>query len=602
MSNKAINTLFNAPPAPRYKGVHASAEYHTMRDGTKIAVDVLLPAELPAGERLPVVMIMARYWRSMALRIPEPPNKAPIGPREDIADDLLARGFAVVIVDARGTGASFGTSRTPWSQEERADYAEIATWVQQQSWCNGNIGAVGISYEGSTAQYLVATGVEGVKSAVPMAYEFDVYTDVALPGGIFNQAFIGQWHESNHKLDNNQPSKLFPFFARLMVKGVRPVDADKKNGELLKQAIQAHQANTDVYQAISQITYRDDLFGTTGATLDDFSVFRAKAEIETHQRNLFIWGSWLDGTTADTVIRSFNTLSNPQISVIGAWKHEMTAHASPYQSSKEKPTPLQSERWDAIAQFFHQTLQDNTPPTGKTLYYYTLGEEAWKQTDTFPLPNTQTQTWHFQADHGLAPEKPTDPNGRDTYIVDFSTSTGTTNRWHTQMAQPVVYKDRAKEDRKLLTYTSAPLTEDIEITGYPVVRLFVASTEADPAFFVYLEDVDEKGIVRYLTEGQLRGIHRKVQDAAQAPYWVGIPYHSFLEKDAEPMPIGEIVEVTFGLNPTSALIRQGHRIRVAIAGADKDTFARIPTEGTPIFQVSRSTLHPSAIQLPIIPA
>lgn len=68
------------------------------------------------------------------------------------------------------------------------------------------------------------------------------------------------------------------------------------------------------------------------------------------------------------------------------------------------------------------------------------------------------------------------------------------------------------------------------------------------------------------------------------------------------MPIGEIVEVTFGLNPTSALIRQGHRIRVAIAGADKDTFARIPTEGTPIFQVSRSTLHPSAIQLPIIPA
>lgn len=64
------------------------------------------------------------------------------------------------------------------------------------------------------------------------------------------------------------------------------------------------------------------------------------------------------------------------------------------------------------------------------------------------------------------------------------------------MAKPLVYPDRAREDRRLLTYTSAPLECDIEITGYPIVTMYAASTEADSAFFVYLEDVDEKGVVR----------------------------------------------------------------------------------------------------------
>jgi len=57
----------------------------------------------------------------------------------------------------------------------------------------------------------------------------------------------------------------------------------------------------------------------------------------------------------------------------------------------------------------------------------------------------------------------------------------------------VVYPDRAEEDRRLLTYTSKPLEEDTEITGHPVVTLYVTSTATDGAFFVYLEDVDEAG-------------------------------------------------------------------------------------------------------------
>jgi predicted acyl esterase len=60
------------------------------------------------------------------------------------------------------------------------------------------------------------------------------------------------------------------------------------------------------------------------------------------------------------------------------------------------------------------------------------------------------------------------------------------------------------------------------------------------------------------------------------------------------------MEITYGLLPTSVLIRKGHRIRVAIAGADKDTFNRYPAEGIPTYTIKRNMTHASYIDIPII--
>jgi len=597
-----MHDLFARAPEEKYKAIQTQSHYLTMRDGTQIAVDVLLPSGLASGACLPVVLTMTRYWRSFELWVPEPPKKAPIAPRAPLADYLVLRGFAMIIVDARGTGASMGVSRHPWTPEEIADYGEVAEWAVAQPWCNGNVGAVGISYEGMTAQLLATTGVQAIKGVVPQQLEFDVYTDAALPGGIFNEAFIDAWNSGNEHLDNNKLSKLFPipWFQRWMLRGVRPVDSDRESRAMLAKAVREHQANTNVYVATSQITFRDDVFGNTGATLDDFSAFAHKAAIESSGSALFTWGSWLDGATADTVVRMFNTFSNAQIGVIGAWSHEMTLHGSPYiKKPKSKPDPTQAQQWAAIAQFFEQTLKNGQSPQRKTLFHYTLGAETWKQTDAFPLPNTEMQTWFFHAENTLSPQAPTADVGADPYQVDFNATTRTNNRWHTELIKPVIYPDRAKEDRHLLTYTSMPLERDMEITGYPVATLNVASTEEDSAFFVYLEDVDESGVVRYITEGMLRGIHRKLSDETP-PYVTTKPYRTFKRADAMPLPRGEIVELTFALLPTSVLIRRGHRIRVAIGGADKDTFARIPAKGAPLFQISRNRRLTSYIRLPVV--
>jgi hypothetical protein len=62
----------------------------------------------------------------------------------------------------------------------------------------------------------------------------------------------------------------------------------------------------------------------------------------------------------------------------------------------------------------------------------------------------------------------------------------------------------------------------------------------------------------------------------------------------------QIAELTFGLHPTSVLVKRGHSIRLAIAGHDRDTFAKIPSDTAPTITVSRSKSFTSFVDLPTV--
>jgi putative CocE/NonD family hydrolase len=161
----------------------------------------------------------------------------------------------------------------------------------------------------------------------------------------------------------------------------------------------------------------------------------------------------------------------------------------------------------------------------------------------------------------------------------------------------VNYGDRAGEDSKLLTYTGDPLPSDTEITGTPVVTLELASSAKDGAVHAYLEDVAADGRVTYLTEGILRLINRKTTQAP-LPYEPLGPRHSYLRSDAAPMAPGQAERVEMGMFATSVLLRKGHRIRVALAGADRDNFELLSARTQPQWTVYRSLELPSFIELP----
>ena len=67
-----------------------------------------------------------------------------------------------------------------------------------------------------------------------------------------------------------------------------------------------------------------------------------------------------------------------------------------------------------------------------------------------------------------------------------------------------------------------------------------------------------------------------------------------------PLVPGQLAELKFALQPTSVLIKKGHRLRIAIAGADKETFARIPETGDPAIKLARNKQNASWIELPLI--
>ena len=595
-------------PAPRYRGYTSHSCYVPMRDGVRLAVEVVLPKGLPPGVRLPALLEQTRYWRVSELRAPFKWFLKP----DDLNPDyrgfkpfFTGQGYALVIVDVRGTGASFGSWPYPWSRKCLDDAREIVDWIVAQPWSNGRVGGYGVSYTGTTAELLGAIQHPAVKALVPMFNHPDPYLDIAFPGGIFNKRFIKAWGELDRTLDENVVPREFGLLGRLLVRGVRPVDGDRSR-QRLRAAIAAHAINGNVYHMARRVDFRDRYDEALGICVDDLGVHHFREAIEATGVPIFGWGSWLDAGTADAVLRRFLTFDNARWAVIGPWNHGGQYHASPYRSPRTPTTPPLPAQWWELVRFFDAYLKDDGDDavrSERALFYYTLGQERWKRTATWPPAGTTMQRWYLREERALLPAAPERKSGADTYSVDFEASSGPHNRWWelgTVLKQTVIYPDRASQARHLLSYTSPPLEQDMEITGYPVVTLYVASTHPDGAFYVYLEDVDPGGRVTYVTEGLLRAVHRRVCPPEGAPYKLQVPYHTFRQAEAMPLVPGEVAAITFGLLPTSVLIHRGHRIRVSIAGHDAGTFARIPAEGEPVITVARNQAHASYIDLPVV--
>jgi len=124
----------------------------------------------------------------------------------------------------RGTGASLGAWPYPWQKDTIQDSYEIVDWIVSQPWSNGHVAGWGISYLGTTAELLPASGHPAVKASIAMFNHPDPFLDISFPGGVFNERFIREWGRMDSQLDNNIIPKELGLLALLMVKGVKPVE------------------------------------------------------------------------------------------------------------------------------------------------------------------------------------------------------------------------------------------------------------------------------------------------------------------------------------------------------------------------------------------
>jgi putative CocE/NonD family hydrolase len=154
---------------------------------------------------------------------------------------------------------------------------------------------------------------------------------------------------------------------------------------------------------------------------------------------------------------------------------------------------------------------------------------------------------------------------------------------------------RAVEARRdVLSYSSAPLSADTEVTGPIRAQLSVASSAMDTDFTVKLVDVFPNGEARNLTDGILR-----------------VRYRESLESPKFMKP-GEIYRISVDAGVTSNVFRAGHRIRVEISSSNFPRFDRNPNTGgrmgneTGMKKATQTVFHDldrrSYVELPVVPA
>lgn len=564
------------PARPTTTEARRTALYVPMADGTRLAVDVILPDPLPAGTKLPAVVTFTRYWRS--------PAGVPVGRGDQY---WVRHGYAVVHTDIRGTGASFGTWRHPWADVERDDIGAILRWIATQPWSDGRIVSTGGSYLGNTAQLAATTGQPALRAIAPIAFDYDLYTDLGFPGGIRNRMLFEEWATFVGGLDANA--------SPISAGGVRPVDGPD-GAALLAAAVAEHRANASVAEATRSVEFRDDVTPLWGRAVDAVDLRRFRAEAEAARVPLQGWASWLDAGTANGVLARFRTWRVPQEVVIGPWNHGGRFRTDPFSRADTATAPTSLEQRDAQRCFFDARLAERPAPPRHVVRYFTMGENRWHETPVWPPRGLTAVRWFAAADGALQRSAPSAKAGSDAYTVQFDATTGRTNRWATQLAGSAVeYGDRAAADAKLLTYTSAPLARAFEITGHPLVSLAMRSSTTDGNLFVYLEAVSPEGRVVYLTDGQLRLSHRR-ESGGRGP--LPVPAQSHRRADAAPMVPGALTRVRLGLLPTSVVVPAGWRLRIAIGGADADTFARWPEDAVPTYTFERHAKQATWIELP----
>lgn len=550
----ADSSPFHAPDvAPEFREVQSTSLYLPMKDGTRLALDVLLPKDLPAGRKIPALFKITRYGR------------APVDGRIGTQDRFwVQHGYARVLLDERGTGASFGAVR--YGKATLDDLREVVDWVVKQPWSNGRVGAMGVSYEGTTAELLAATGHPAVRAVAPLFSDYDYYTDLMRPGGVFNDWIVRTFSTMTGQMDAGAAAK--------------PVDGDT-DGSLLKRAIASHGGNPDLFQSVRNAEFKDDVASALGGSYRDMSIPGAREQLEKSRVPMLILAGWMDAGTVQGTLERFRAFSNQQRVIIGAWSHGGLHFADPFAPSPNPDIDSRQQNLEAL-RFFDNLLKDASGAAGpeRRLYYFTLGENAWKSTDSWPPAGFSTTTYYLAGEGALRNK----PEGAAGAVRLAPVSTGEMNRWHTQLTgENVDYRAALPKMQTLASFTSLPLASAVEITGRPVLRLRLRTAETDPAVLAYLVALDPQNNSVYLTEGQLRLIHRKLDAAAPA-------LHSYIQQDAQPVKAEDEMDAAIALLPLSALVPKGWRLEILLASGDTATFGTAPTYQATLLGSSRLEL------------
>ncbi len=579
-----------------------------MRDGVRLSTDLYFPQGVE-GE-LPVILVRTPY------------NKEFTYPYGGMIPLLVQQGYVVAIQDARGRFESEGRYRARYS--DRKDGYDTVDWLIEQPWSDGQVATFGCSYLGEMQITLAAEKHPNHVAMMPHA-PAAAYNDHGRPwtsfdGGVLELAQTAGWFlSSGSKVFHGPPAWVDreEWFqseqARMFSTGYESPRSLSDSAKLL-----------EIYSTLPVV----DIVSKTGVHYSDYEEFVSS----TPESDYFDEGDW---------IRTDDTFDVPAL-YIDSWYdfgaaeslkmfNQMRTHGESKRARDNQfiiLTPSTHCAWagatentiigerdlgDARKEFVELYLQwyehwlkgvDNGVTDMPRVQYYVMGLNEWRSAESWPVEGTTYRNYYLDGsgransrygDGQLSYSPPTE-SATDSFVYDPATPVPTRggNVCCTGMETGAGGYDQSTIEMRndVLVYSSAPLGEGIEVSGFLEVVLYVSSDAKDTDFTAKLVDVYPDGRAFNLQEGAQR---MRFRESLRRKVW---------------MEEGEVYEIHLDLHATSNYFGKGHRIRLEVSSSNFPRWSRNLNTGGNNYDESagilaNNTVHhspeyPSRVILPVV--
>ncbi len=481
-----------------------------MEDGCLIAARLFLPVDAEEHPA-PAILEYIPYRKRDFMRERDEP----------IHRYFAAHGYASVRVDVRGSGDSGGVLRDEYSEEELADGVEIIRWISEQSWCDGNVGMMGISWGGFNALQVAALRPPALKAVISLCASDDRYSDDAhyMGGCLLNENL--QWG------------------AILMTYNALPPDpaivGEKWRSMWLERLDEA-----TAFPAEWMLHPWRDAYWQRGSVSEDLKAIDIP---------VYAVGGWADGYSS-AVPRLLAGLPGPKKGLVGPWAHNFPHNGV--------PGPSIGFLQEAIRWWDHWLRGEKTGIMDEPVYRVWLQESVrpapsyeerpgrWVAERSWPSSRIVSRRWFL--DRGQLRDQA--PQSELAVSIASPQATGVVSgEWCAFGAEGEMPLDQRPDDGRSVTWDSEPLEDRFEILGAPVVELDLSADAPAALVAVRLNDVAPDGASTRVTYGLLNLTHR--------------------DSHEEPAPLipGTRYRIRVQLNDIAHAFPAGHRFRVAVSSA-----------------------------------
>jgi putative CocE/NonD family hydrolase len=479
-----------------------------MQDGVRLSARIWLPED---AEHDPVPAIL-EY-------IPYRKNDATAVRDAGIHPYFAGHGYASVRVDLRGSGDSEGILLDEYLPQEQEDGIEVIRWLAAQQWCTGAVGMIGKSWGGFNGLQVAAHAPDELKAVVSVCSTDDRYADdVHYIGGCVFGAYMLSWAPT------------------MLAYNARPPDPRVVGDRWRTRWLERLEQTPPFIDAWLSHQRRDD-FWKQGSVCEDYETIRCA---------VYMVGGWADGYP-NAILRFLAGYPGPRKGLIGPW-----AHLYPHDGI---PGPAIGFLQECLRWFDHWLkgletgimdepllrvwMHDSVPPSAS----YVERPGRWVAEPLWPSQHMTQRRLVLNA-AGLEDEPAEQIALVHRGTLAHGIDSGTWVAW----GEPGDHApDQQAEDGRSLCFTSAPLSERLELLGSPEVSITIISDRPLALLAVRLCDVAPTGASALVTRGLLNLTHRQGH---------GSP---------ERLVPGEPMAVTVRLRSMAYAFPAGHRIRLALS-------------------------------------